>query len=110
MQPNVSQASSIQKDGEQPLILTSGCAPGESGISIVHLRYRGAAHFKGTSRYHAVSFVTSARMHCRLADRTLSHDAPNGSLGICPAGIDASAALAMPGVKAILTAARLRSE
>jgi AraC family transcriptional regulator len=28
---------------------------------------------------------------CRMADRTLRHEAPAGSLAICPAGIDCAA-------------------
>ena len=29
-------------------------------------------------------------MHCALADRAISHDASDGFLSICPAGIDAT--------------------
>jgi len=81
----------MQKNGDPPFILASGSAPGENGVSVVQLRYQGAAHFKAMARHHVISFGSSARMHCALADRTLSHNAPDGSLAICPAGIDASA-------------------
>jgi AraC family transcriptional regulator len=83
--------SAMQKNGDPPLILASGSAPGESGVSVVQMHFQGAGHFKGTLRHHVISFGSSARMHCALADRRLSHNAPDGSLSICPAGIDASA-------------------
>jgi AraC family transcriptional regulator len=49
---------------------------------------RQAAHISAIARQHQIWFVSPVRIACRLADRTLRHDAPAGSLAICPAGID----------------------
>jgi AraC family transcriptional regulator len=82
--------SAIQKNGDPPLILASGSAPGQSGVSVVQLRFLGGGHFKGTLGHHVISFGWSGRMHCALADRAISHDASDGFLSVCPAGIDAA--------------------
>jgi AraC family transcriptional regulator len=39
----------------------------------------------------AGSFASPVRIDCRMASRTLRHEAPAGSLAICPAGIDCAA-------------------
>jgi AraC family transcriptional regulator len=77
--------SAMQKNGDPPLNLASGSAPGASGVSVVQLRFEGTGHFKGTLRDHVISFGWSGWMHCALDDRAISHDASEGSLSICPA-------------------------
>ena len=46
---DIGEVFSAQKDGSPPTILASGCAPGESGVSVVSLRFQGSAHFYGLS-------------------------------------------------------------
>ena len=48
--------SAIQKNGGPPLILVSGSAPGQSGVSVVQLRFLGGGHFRGTLGHHVISF------------------------------------------------------
>jgi len=88
---DIGQIFSAQKDGSPPTILATGCAPGESGVSVVSLRYRGSAHFSAQLRQHLVASVSKTRIKCRLAGRALYHKAHEGSLAICPAGLDTSA-------------------
>jgi AraC family transcriptional regulator len=95
-----------QKDGDRPAALAAGSAPGESGVSILRVDFRGSAHFSATPRHHLIWFQMSPRaahFACRLANRAVSHDVPAGSLSICPAGIDC-AAEAGESVAAILVA------
>jgi AraC family transcriptional regulator len=80
-----------QEDGGPPSTLVAGSAPGESGVSVLHVRFRGGAYFNVNARQHLVCFVSPVRIECRMAGRTFQHDAPAGSLAICPAGIDAEA-------------------
>jgi AraC family transcriptional regulator len=82
-----------QGDGGSPTMLAAGSAPGESGVSVLSLRFRGGAHFSASARQHLVWFQTSqqVRFECRIADRALRHAPPPGSLAICPAGIDCAA-------------------
>ena len=88
---DIGEVISAQKDGSLPTILATGCAPGDSGVSIVSLRYRGSAHFSAHLRQHLIAFVSKTRIKCRLAGRALYHNAHEGSLAICPAGLDTSA-------------------
>jgi AraC family transcriptional regulator len=82
-----------QKDGGWPTILANGSAPGESGVSVLNLRFQDGAHFSATPRQHLVWFQVSpqTRIECRIAGRELWHEPPAGSLAICPAGIDCAA-------------------
>jgi AraC family transcriptional regulator len=80
-----------QGDGCLPTTLAVGSAPGESGVSVLSLRFRDGAHFSATTQQHLVWFVSPVRVDCRMAGRTLRHEAPAGSLAICPAGIDCAA-------------------
>src|SRR5262245_21808068 len=95
----------MQADGGLPATLAAGSAPGESGVSVLSVRFRGTAHFSTTSHQHLVWFQTSPRVRfeCRIADRSLRHEPPTGSLAICPAGADC-AADADESVDAILVA------
>jgi AraC family transcriptional regulator len=88
---DIGEVFSAQKDGAPPTILASGRAPGESGVSVVNLRYKGGAHFSAYLRQHLVAFVSKTRIKCRLAGRALYHKAHEGSLAILPAGLDTSA-------------------
>jgi AraC family transcriptional regulator len=91
MLSEVGEIVSVQEDGSPPLMLASGHAPGDSGLSVASLHYQAGAHFSGMLRQHLISFVSQTRIRCRLAGEELRHDAHEGSLAICPAGLDASA-------------------
>jgi AraC family transcriptional regulator len=80
-----------QEDGCPPALLAGGSAPGESGVAVVSLRFLQGLHFKGTLDQHLIWFQSPMHVECRMADRILCHDAPGGSLAICPAGIDCAA-------------------
>jgi AraC family transcriptional regulator len=88
---DIGEVFSAQRDGSPPTILAGGRAPGESGVSVVSLRYRGSAHFSACLRQHLIAFVSKTQIKCRLAGRALYHKAHEGSLAICPAGLDTSA-------------------
>jgi AraC family transcriptional regulator len=60
-------------------------------------------HFSATTQQHLIWFSSPVRIDCRIAGRTLRHDAPAGSLAICPAGSDCGAD-AEESVDAILVA------
>jgi AraC family transcriptional regulator len=81
----------VQADGESPTTLVAGSAPGESGVSVVSLRFRGGLHFSATPHQHLIWFASPVRIDCRIAGRTLAHEAPAGSLAICPAGSNCGA-------------------
>jgi AraC family transcriptional regulator len=79
------------KDGALPATIGAGSAPGESGVSVLSARFKGAIHVSATSRRrHHVFFSLSRqlRYQCRLAGRSLSHEPPPGSLAVCPAESD----------------------
>jgi len=82
-----------QGDGAPPSTRASGSAPGESGVAILSLRFRGGVHMQATPQRHVVWFHTSPRVRfdCRLARRALRHELSAGFLAICPAGIDCTA-------------------
>jgi AraC family transcriptional regulator len=79
-----------QKDGSLPAALVAGSAPGESGVSILSLRFQGSAHLTCTPDQHLIWFHMSPRSHfcCRFADRALDHMVSQGSAAIVPAGLD----------------------
>ncbi|HTG23295.1 MAG TPA: hypothetical protein VK681_24865 [Reyranella sp.] len=95
----------MQEDGSLPTMLAAGSAPGESGVSVLKVRFRGSAHFSATPRQHLIWFHMSSqiRFDCRIGDRTLRHEPMSGALVVCPAGID-SAAHAKESLDAILVA------
>src|SRR5262245_28826873 len=80
-----------QKDGCPPTMLAAGNAPGESGVSILNLRFDGGMHLTAAVPQHLVCFHTEARFDCRIGDSVLRHVPPTGSLAICPAGSDCAA-------------------
>jgi AraC family transcriptional regulator len=88
------ELSLAQENGSAPTTLASGSAPGESGVSVIKLRFKGAMHLAATLQKHLICFQRMdgpLRFECRMADRTLSHEPPPGSLAICPAGVDCAA-------------------
>jgi AraC family transcriptional regulator len=94
-----------QADGALPAILAAGSAPGESGVSVLSVRFHGGVHFSAAPRQHLVWFQNSpqVRFDCRIAHRSLRHEPPTGSLAISPAGVGC-AADAEASVDAILVA------
>jgi AraC family transcriptional regulator len=90
---DIGELNLAQADGGPPTTLAAGSAPGESGVAVLGIRFRGGAHFSATPRQHLVCFQMSprARLDCRTADRTLRHVATAGSLAIYPAGVDCAA-------------------
>ena len=80
-----------QEDGGPPKTLAAGSAPGESGVSVLGVRFRGGAHVDMKAGQHLVCFVSQVHIECRMAGRANTEHAPTGSLAICPAGIDATA-------------------
>ena len=80
-----------QQDGGLPTTSAAGSAPGESGVSVFSLRFRGGMHFSATTQQHLIWFSSPVRIDCRIAGRILRHEAPAGSLAICPAGADCGA-------------------
>jgi AraC family transcriptional regulator len=81
-----------QGDGRPPTTLAAGNAPGESGVSVLGLRFEDGLYLSATLRQHLVCFqLSDLRMECRMAGRMLRHHPPAGSLAICPAGIDCAA-------------------
>jgi AraC family transcriptional regulator len=91
MLSEVGELVSLQENGTPPRVLASGQAPGESGLSIASLHYESGAHFTGNLRQHLISFISPTRISCRLAGEAQCHNAHEGSLAICPAGLDTSA-------------------
>jgi AraC family transcriptional regulator len=87
----VPELSMAQGDGALPVTLSSGSPPGESGVSVLSARFKGAVHVSGTSRRrHHVCFSLSdqLRYQCHIAGRSLSREPPPGSLAVCPAESD----------------------
>ena len=81
-----------QEDGGSPTTLAGGSAPGESGVSVLSVRFHGGMHFSATPQRHCVCFqIAAMRIERRMAGRALRREAPAGSLAICPAGIDCAA-------------------
>jgi AraC family transcriptional regulator len=93
----------VQGDGGPPTILAAGSAPGESGVSVLSVRFHNGVRFTATPKRHIVFFqmAQQARFACRISGRALTHEPSAGSLAICPAGAD-SAADAEGGLDAIL--------
>jgi AraC family transcriptional regulator len=91
MLEEVPELSMAQEDGALPATLGAGSAPGESGVSVLSARFKGALHVSATSRRrHHVFFSKSdqLRYRCHIAGRFLSHEPPAGSLAVCPAESD----------------------
>lgn len=92
MNIGTSEAYLAQADGGLPLTLAAGSAPGESGVSVLRVKFRDGIHFNATPREHLVWFqLSNVRIECRRAGRKLTQDVLAGGLAICPAGIDCAA-------------------
>jgi AraC family transcriptional regulator len=84
----------LQEDGQQPATMAAGSAAGEAGAIVLNLRFQRGLHLATAARWHLISFPLfsqQCRFECRMADRTVSHSPPTGSLAICPAGIESGA-------------------
>jgi AraC family transcriptional regulator len=81
-----------QQDGRAPTTLAAGSAPGESGVSVLSLRFNGSMHLLARPRWHCMCFqMTPGRVERRMADRVVRLERPVGSLTITPAGFDIAA-------------------
>jgi hypothetical protein len=82
-----------QQDGGAPTTLAAGSAPGESGASVLSVRFDGGMHLLATgARCHCICFQTSpGRVEKRMADRLVCVERRAGSLSIYPAGVDCAA-------------------
>src|SRR5258706_15040911 len=76
-----------QEDGGLPTTLAGGSAPGESGVSVLSMRFQGGAHLSATMRQHIVCFQMAHQLpfECRMAGRGLPHKPPAPSLARGPA-------------------------
>jgi AraC family transcriptional regulator len=83
----------MQEDGGLPTTLAIGSAEGESGVSVLEVKFQGSAHYSATPQQHLVWFQLSpqVRFDCRIGGRTLRHSPSSGALSVCPAGIDSAA-------------------
>jgi AraC family transcriptional regulator len=82
-----------QADGAPPTIMTAAAPRGESGVSLLRMRFEHAAYFSGTTRQHLVFLQMSSdlRLQCRIGEHRLAHAPRFGAIAICPAGVDCSA-------------------
>jgi AraC family transcriptional regulator len=90
MLSNIGDISAIQAGGASPSVLAAGGAAGESGVQVVKLKYHGGAHFAATLHQHVITFMSEGPTHCRVAGKAFCHEAPEGSLAVLPAGVDAA--------------------
>src|SRR5262245_4731926 len=82
----------VQDNGGIPTILAAGSAQGESGVSILSLRFKDGVHFTATPRQHLIWFqLSDVRIECRRATRKLTQIVRAETFAICPAGIDCTA-------------------
>jgi AraC family transcriptional regulator len=83
----------MQEDGAAPITLAAGRAPGESGVSVLQVSFRGSADYSATPRQHLVWFHISSQVQfdCRIGNRTLRHELTSGAMAVCPAGIESTA-------------------
>ena len=92
MWAGIGEVRAAQADGSLPTPLAAGSAPGESGVSVLRMRFHGGMHFAATPQRHCVCFqMPQLRIERRMAGRALRREAPTGSLAICPAGFDCAA-------------------
>jgi AraC family transcriptional regulator len=81
---------SAHEDGAAPTPLSVRRAPGESGVSVLRLRFPGGAYYGATLRHHFIRFQMSpqVRLESALIWGAVREDATVGSLAIYPAGIE----------------------
>jgi len=72
--------------------MTAAAPRGESGVSLLRMRFKHAAYFSGTMRQHLVFLQMSSdlRLKCQIGEHRLFHAPRFGAVAICPAGIDSS--------------------
>ena len=89
----VAELDLTQDGGEPPTVLAAGGGPGEHGLAVFKVRFRGAVHIGAPSpRRHLVWFqLSDLFIECRRATRVFREAVPRGSLAICLAGVDCSA-------------------
>jgi AraC family transcriptional regulator len=81
-----------QGDGGLPTTLAAGSAPGESGVSIFSMQFRGGMHFTAMPQWHCICFQMPAlHIERRMAGQVARQEAPAGSLAICPSGFECAA-------------------
>ena len=61
-----------QQDGGTPTTLAAGNAPGESGVSVLSVRFDGGMHLRATPRCHCICFqMSSGRVEKRMGGRVV---------------------------------------
>jgi AraC family transcriptional regulator len=82
-----------QADGSLPTTVAAGSAPGESGVFVTMVSFRGGGHVSAIARLHHICFLVNpcVRVDSRIGDQTRSYQPPPGSVTICPAGADYAA-------------------
>jgi len=89
---DIGRVRMAQQDGGPPTTLAAGSAPGESGVSVLSVRFDGGMHLLATPRCHCTCFQMSpGRVERRMAGRVVRLERPVGSLTINPAGLDCAA-------------------
>ena len=78
MMSAIGDVSSIQRDGDPPTVVTAGAAPGESGVELVQLRFRGGAHFHADCASTSFPSTSAGPITCRMAGKTLQHQRRGG--------------------------------
>ena len=81
------------EDCNSPTTLSVSSAPGESGVSVLRLRFPGGAYYGATLRQHLVRFQMSpkVRLDSALTWQAVGYDATVGSFAIYPAGVECAA-------------------
>jgi AraC family transcriptional regulator len=89
----VAELHLMQAGGEPPAILAAGGGPGQHGLAVFKLRFRGGVHIGAPSpRRHLVWFqLSDLFIECRRGTRVFREAVPRGSLAVCLAGVDCSA-------------------
>jgi AraC family transcriptional regulator len=81
-----------QQDGGAPTTLAAGSAPGESGVSVLSVRFDGGMHLRATPRCHCICFqMSSGRVEKRMGGGVVYVERRAGTLSINPAGVDCAA-------------------
>ena len=93
MANGVAELLLTQGGGKPPAVLPAGSAPGEHGLAVFKVRFRGGLHLPTTlPRRHIVWFqLSDVFIECRRETRIFREAVPEGSLAICVAGVDCSA-------------------
>ena len=82
-----------QHGGGAPTTLAAGRAPGESGLSVLSVRFDGGMHLLATgARCHCICFqMSQVRVAKRMVGRVAHYEHRAGSLTITPSGCDIAA-------------------